>query len=327
MNGANQRSLAMLTPTGSRVTTFTAKTNGYVTKIVVRGARLFAGGRYSTANAVARNNLAAFNATSGALDTAFTIGATEGRVKSNGTVTKPAVVELDANAAGTRLVVIGNFRQVGGQARMQVAMIDLTSNTVAPWSTTRFPNGPAGSATAYQCGQSFETSMRDVEFSPDGTYFVLVLTGGAGDRNAVSLCDTATRWETNGSSGARETWRNCTGGDTLYSVAVTAQPGGGGGAVYVGGHQRWLDNCGGRDSAQPGSFAAEGIGALDANDGAGDQAPGTRVAPGASAPRSCSPTRPACGSAATPSRSVASTTRGSGSSPWADLRVKPSGPA
>jgi len=33
------------------------------------------------------------------------------------------------------------------------------------------------------------------------------------------------------------------------------------------GHERWLDNCGGRNEALTGSFAADGIGALDANTG------------------------------------------------------------
>ena len=268
VQGTTQRSLAMLTPTGARVPTFTARTNGKVTKVLVRGGRLLAGGKFTTANGVARGHLAAFNASTGALDTAFTIGVAEGRIKSTtGVVTAPAVVEMDADASGSRLVVLGNFRLVAGQSRMQVAMIDLTTNSLSPWSTTRFPNGPAGTSTAYQCGQSFDTPMRDVEFSADGGYFVLVTTGGAPDRNATSLCDTASRWETTTTAGARETWKNCTGGDTLYSVAVTTQPGGTGGAVYVGGHNRWLDNCGGRDNAQPGSFAAQGVGAIDANTG------------------------------------------------------------
>lgn len=267
VQGAAQRSLAMLSSTGSRVPTFTAKTNGYATKLVVRGDRLIVGGRFTTANAVSRGSLAAFNATTGALDTAFAVGVAQGRTKSTGAVTTPAVVELDANATGSRLVVLGNFRQVDGQPRMQVAMIDLTTNTLSPWSTTRFPNGPSGSSTAYQCGQSFDTVMRDVEFSADSSYFVIVTTGGPGPRDTNTLCDSASRWDATSTPGAVERWRNCTGGDTLYSVAITAQPGGTGGAVYVGGHQRWLDNCGGRNAPLPGSFAADGIGAIDATTG------------------------------------------------------------
>lgn len=45
-----------------------------------------------------------------------------------------------------------------------------------------------------------------------------------------------------GASGAVETWKNCTGGDTL-------------------------DNCGGRDNAVTGSFAAAGIGAINPTTG------------------------------------------------------------
>jgi hypothetical protein len=96
-----------------------------------------------------------------------------------------------------------------------------------------------------------------VEFSANGSWFVVVTTGGAPDRNSRSLCDTSSRWETTNAPGSVETWRNCTGGDTLYSVAVTTA------AVYVGGHHRWLDNCGGRNNPVAGSFAADGIGAID----------------------------------------------------------------
>lgn len=256
VNGAGQRSLAMLRPDGSRVTSFSAKTTGIVNKVVVRDNLLVAGGRFGKANGVARQSLALFNATSGALDSA-NLPVTEGRVKSNGKVTKPSVLEMDANAGGSRLVLVGNFRRVDGQLRQQIAMIDLGSRSVSGWSTDRFPNGASGTADAYRCYQVFDTQMRDVEFSATGSYFVVVTTGGAPDRNATSLCDTTTRWETAGGPGSRETWKNCTGGDTLYSVAVTPA------AVYVGGHQRWLDNCGGRDAAVPGSFAADGIGAID----------------------------------------------------------------
>lgn len=256
VNGTAQRGLAMLRLDGTRVASFAAKTNGYVNKVLVRGDLLVAGGRFGTANRTSRTNLALFDATTGALG-AFNVPVTDGRVKSDGTGTKPSVQEMDANAAGTRLVVVGNFRRVGGQLRQQIAIIDLPGGAVNAWSTNRFPNGPSGTAHAFQCSQVFDTQMRDVEMSSDGAFFVVITTGGAPDRNAKSLCDTTSRWETTTIPGSIETWKNCTGGDTLYSVAVTTA------AIYVGGHQRWLDNCGGRDSAVPGSFEAKGIGAID----------------------------------------------------------------
>jgi hypothetical protein len=264
VNGSTQRGLAMLDANGTRVSGFAGRTNGYVTKVLVRGTQLIAGGRFSSANGVSRANLAVLNATTGALDTAFTIGATQGRTRSNGTTPAAFVNEMDANASGTRLVVIGNFRQVGGRPRQQIAMIDLPGRSVTGWYTNRYPNDVAGTTQAYKCYQSFDTQMRDVEFSPDGSYFVAVTTGGAPDRNVTSLCDTAARWETSTTppaGGAVETWKNCTGGDTLYSVALT------GAAVYVGGHQRWLDNCGGRDNATTGAFTASGIGAINPTTG------------------------------------------------------------
>ncbi|MEZ5192790.1 MAG: hypothetical protein R2734_09855 [Nocardioides sp.] len=64
------------------------------------------------------------------------------------------------------------------------------------WATHRFPD---------VCSKKFNTYLRDVAFSPDGSYFVVVTTGGyhGGD----TLCDSASRWETD-RSGERQqpTW-------------------------------------------------------------------------------------------------------------------------
>lgn len=267
VNGAPQRSLAMLDATGSTVTSFTGRTNGVVNKILVRGNRLIAGGRFGTAGAsganVSRSNLAAFDLSSNTVD-GLNVPVTVGRTK-DGNQTVPSVTEMDADPSGSRLVVVGNFRQVGGQVRQQIAMLNLSANggSLASWYTNRFPNGTSGAdGGAYQCYQVFTTAMRDVEFSPDGSYFAVVTTGGAGDLNRFSLCDTVSKWSTNASGPATELWKNCTGGDTLYSVSVTTA------AIYVGGHQRWMDNCGGRDFAVAGSVTRNGIAAVDPTTGA-----------------------------------------------------------
>jgi hypothetical protein len=152
---------------------------------------------------------------------------------------------------GTRLVATGNFTTVNGQARMRAFMLNLgTTATLSTWYAPRFAaNCPAGG--------SRREWAQGVDFSPDGSYFVIVTTGGP-NGTATGLCDAAARFETaNVSSTVQPTWINWTGGDTLYSVAVT------GVAVYVGGHQRWLNNPFGRDSAGAGAVERPGIGAID----------------------------------------------------------------
>ena len=151
---------------------------------------------------------------------------------------------------GTRLVATGNFATVNGQGRKRAFMLNLgPTATLSTWHAPRFD------VTCTAGGSRLE-SAQGVDFSPDGTYFVIVATGGPTGTRGV--CDAAARFETaNVSATAAPTWINWTGGDTLYSVAIT------GPAVYVGGHQRWLDNPYGSDSAGPGAVSRPGIGAID----------------------------------------------------------------
>ena len=87
------------------------------------------------------------------------------------------------------MVVIGNFRTVGGLARDQIVMIDLTGATAAV-STDLVHH--AVHADLLPQG-AFDSYMRDVEMSPDGSFFVVATTGGP---HSGTLCDTAARFET-----------------------------------------------------------------------------------------------------------------------------------
>ena len=152
---------------------------------------------------------------------------------------------------GTRLVATGNFATVNGQNRRRAFMLNLgPTATLSTWYAPRFAQNCVAGGSRREWAQG-------VDFSPDGSYFVIVTTGGPSG-TTTGMCDAAGRFETtNVSSTAQPTWINWTGGDTLYSVAAT------GPAVYVGGHQRWLDNPLGRDSAGPGAVERPGIGAID----------------------------------------------------------------
>lgn len=278
------------------IQSFAPSINGQVWAIVASGGSLYVGGTFSSVNGVARRGLVKLNPTTGAVDTAFNAGlnntvreaaVVNGRLIISGIFTgKVLAVNLTTGAntgyinipfagsvasnagpvevyrfavdpAGTRLVGVGNFTSVGGQTRYRAFMLTLgaTSATVNAWDYLPLRNMCAAA--------SIPDYLRDVDFSPDGSYFVLISTGFVPQAGQIgtAICDAAARFETNVAAPPRPTWINYTGGDTLHSGAVTDR------AVYVQGHQRWLDNANGRDFAAPGAVSRPGIGALDPTTG------------------------------------------------------------
>ncbi len=256
VNGTTASHVTLLsTSTGLVVGNFrAASTNGVVNSMVQRGNRLYLGGNFSTAGGAAHNGLASLNATTGALDPYITSRvAVHHNNSGSGAQGAVGVRDIDINADGTRLVAIGNFKTVDGLSRDQLVLLTLgTTQTVTPtWAT----NGYAPLCFNF----AFDTYVRGVSFSPDGSYFVVTATGGY---VANTLCDTAARFETNASgTNIAPTWVDYTGGDTLWSNVVTEK------AVYIGGHQRWLNNSLASDRAGAGSVPRPGLGALNTNTG------------------------------------------------------------
>ncbi|MEU7825339.1 hypothetical protein [Catellatospora sp. NPDC049133] len=250
VNGVRSRGVERISATtGASVSGFTVpEINGGVDELELTGNRLLLGGRFQTVGGASRRGLAALNAGTGAADASVNMSLDGARVTGSGATSAVKVTAMDVTPDGSKLVIMGNFSSVAGQARHQIAVVNLTTSpaTLSPWTTTRYQQ---------MCANSFPTYMRGVDISADGTWFVAVTTGA---RRTGSLCDTAARWDlVSQVANKQPVWVNYTGGDTLLSVAVA------GAAVYVGGHQRWLDNPDGRDSAGPGAVPAEGIGAIN----------------------------------------------------------------
>ncbi|MGY2002145.1 PKD domain-containing protein [Blastococcus sp. SYSU DS1024] len=257
LNGADSRNLVQLSlASGLRTGSFRAgNINGSVDDLEVSGSRLFVAGQFTTVAGVPHGGLATVDVTTGALDEYMGIDVLENHNWPRGTARASVGVEKIAiSPDGSRLVAIGNFRTADGLPRDQVVSVQLQAGgaVVDPnWRTTRFE--PACSSW------SFDSYVRDIDFAPDGSYFVIVSTGGA---HPGTLCDAAARFDSAASGQSVEPrWVNETGGDTLYSVEVT------GSAVYVGGHQRWMNNPTGRDSAGAGAVPRPGLAALDPANG------------------------------------------------------------
>jgi Domain of unknown function (DUF5122) beta-propeller len=292
-----QRLFAFDATTGAISSTWKPRANDSVYSLVADGTSIWAGGAFTSINDVPAPRLAKLDS-SGTLDPAFAGGVSAGtRVNDlalSGSVLIAAgqfthingasspglarldpatgeevpgstprfegthnggtshVARIDVTPDGSTLVAIGNFTTVDGQDRRQIAIVDLEpdTSTVSSWQTTRF---------AGQCSSTFETYLRDVSISPDGSYFVVVTTGAfRGGVLAGVLCDTATRWELGPTgSGQQPTWVDYAGGDTTWRVLVT------GSAVYVGGHFRWWNSPYVGDAVGPGAVKRNGIAALD----------------------------------------------------------------
>ncbi len=264
---------------------------------------VYVGGAFTTVNAVTRRALVKLDPVTGAVDTAFDAGFSGGRINeielvdgrllvggSAGTklmALDPATgldtgyLELGITGkienssgtttvhrfavAGTRLVAVGNFTEVSGQSRRRAFMADLgeTSATLNEWYYESLAKRCSSTSPRRQA------YLSDVDFSPDGSYFVLVSTGYIPlklSEIGETVCDAAARFETYGPPHpSRPTWINYTGGDTIWSVAVT------GSAVYVQGHFKYLDNPGGGNGGPgPGAVKRLGIGAINPNDPAVD---------------------------------------------------------
>ncbi|GGT77323.1 PKD domain-containing protein [Actinomadura citrea] len=246
INGVRHFVLARINAqTGAPIAAFDPQLDAKVRDLRLAGGRLYVGGTFATVGGAARVALAALDPQTGDRDDFVNLNLA-------GTQTGDGVTQIykmDVSPDGSKLVGIGNFSSVAGSTRRQIVMVDLTgpSAQLANWDTTRY---------ADQCSQSFDTYMRDVEFSPDGSYFVVTTTGAYG--GSAKLCDTQARWESPATGGGQQpTWVNFTGGDTTYAVEITDT------AVYTGGHFRWANNPFAGDNPGQGAVGREGIVALD----------------------------------------------------------------
>ncbi len=194
---------------------FNARANGEVFALDTGTDALYVGGGFRTVNGRVTGPLAKLDPATGAVDTGFhppfTTGAVNQVILKNGvlyvggtfpghllalnpdtgantgdinfTVSNPipnafgpvAIFKFAITNAGDRLVATGNFQQVNGSSRTRVFVADIntTSGDVSldNWYYPGFAK-PCSTTEPRRIAQ-----LRGVDWSPDGSYFIVVGTG------------------------------------------------------------------------------------------------------------------------------------------------------
>lgn len=227
VNGVAKQKVASLNlNTGAPLTTFgfTNSTNNQVTALAATNATLYVGGRFSRINGVLRTGLAAVNTASGVVDQSFD-NQLSGGIGVNGQLGVP---QLKLTHDESKLLVVHTGRQIDGQDRYGMGIIDTTTKELLPWRSQLWDNNLArvGGVTRIAAG----------DIAPDDSYFV-VSSGSGGDAPPIS--DTAVAYPLDAASlqnsDVQPLWiaRHF---DSIYSVAITEV------AVYVGGHFGFIES-------------------------------------------------------------------------------------
>ncbi len=221
VGGATKRKIVKLNPTtGAPIAAFTANGNSKATAIDVSNTAVYVGGQFTTVNSVSRTGLVALNPTTGAVDTGFNLPLSGG-IGVGGLLN---VQQLKLTHNDSKLLVVHTGRQIAGQDRYGVGLIDTATKTLLPWRTRLWDDNLAF------VGGIQRVAAADI--APNDSYFV-VTSGSGGDRPPIS--DTAMAFPVAGNDNVQPIWvsRHF---DSVYSVAITET------AVYVGGHFSWQES-------------------------------------------------------------------------------------
>jgi PKD repeat protein len=221
VNGVTKRKLAAINPTtGATITGFTAHLNGAGTAVEATNTTVYVGGQYTMVNSTARTGLAAVNATTGAVITGFNNNISGG-IGVDGLLTVQALV-LTPDLS--KLLVVHTGRQIAGQDRYGVGLIDTQNNTLLPWRTRLWDDNLqfVGGVQRIYTGA----------IAPNGQYFV-VGSGSGGDRPPIN--DTAVAFSIEGGDNMEPLWVS-RAFDSIYSIAISDV------AVFLGGHFNQLES-------------------------------------------------------------------------------------
>lgn len=213
-----------------------------VATVVRTGAHLLVGGKFKSIGGHTRTGLASLSSTSGVATKYLDLDVTGVLPRKSGPT---KIYKLVVSPTATRVLALGNFAHIDGHTRSQMFMIKLGTSSAAL-------SGWYAPALGSSCTKSIPYYVRAATFSTSGKHVYIAATGTDGS----SLCDSVAAFSASESSHHKALWINPTGCDSLYAVAADAS------AVYIGGHERWINNAHGCNELGRGGQVRQGVGAV-----------------------------------------------------------------
>ncbi len=221
VNGVPRKGLVRLDPSnGDTVEGFTADTDARATEIAVSDSTVYVGGRFGKVNTANRKSLAAVDALTGTVDADF-VNNLSGGIGVNGGLT---VQKLLITHDGSKLVVIHTGKQVNGQDRYGIAMINTATKALTSWRTRLWDEN-----------LQFVGGVQRIitgSIAPDDSFFV-VSSGSGGDRPPIN--DTVVAYSFVDGNDVQPLWVS-RAFDSVYATAISEK------AVYIGGHFAWNES-------------------------------------------------------------------------------------
>ena len=252
---------AVSTSTGALVTAFGHDASNQVETLQYYNGHILTGGYYKTINGSSANPyMTSLNATTGK-DDGFIHLSISGNYQFPGVGSNPTrVYNQQLSNSGTLDLVEGDFTSVGGQARQQIFMLNLSGSTAAVtgWTSPELNTN---------CNYNEAFYAQAASWSPDDSTIYVATTGykpngtPAGATPRTGPCDAAIAYPSTQTS-VSHLWINYTGCDSLYSTAADAS------TAYFGGHERWSENPNDCDAQGPGAIVAPGMEGLSPATGA-----------------------------------------------------------
>jgi hypothetical protein len=273
VNGKAAKNIAEIdTTTGGVVPAFGANASNTVYTLLAVKGHLLAGGFFSFINGTKNPYLASLNPATGKDDgfVHLNISGTYHFCAKGGSPCTPAgnrsqVYNQQLSHNGKLDLVEGRFTSVGGLARQQIFMLDLSGSkaTVTGWTSPEWDGSNPTADPYFECWPTTAFYIRAAAWSPGDSTVYIATTGyhpaqnlQTGLKPRTGLCDAVAAFPATPAS-VTHTWIEYSGCDSYYSVAADAA------AVYAAGDPRWADNSSGCNEQGAGAVPDEGMAGLD----------------------------------------------------------------